>query len=78
MIREIELNFSFPKVSNLVSSLRLMLKHFWRTIERFGGVLALHFRSLSQYSRRAGSLVVGPKRTNLKVLGAKFSDGEYL
>ena len=55
-----------------------MLKHFWRTIERFGGVLALHFRSLSQYSRRAGSLVVGPKSTNLKVLGAKFSDGEYL
>ena len=37
-------------------------------MERFGGVLARHFRSLSQYSRRAGSVAVGPNRTNLKVL----------
>ena len=59
-------NFSFPKVQDLVSSLRLMLKHFWRTMERFGGVLARHFRSLSQYSSRAGSVAVGPNRTNLK------------
>ena len=60
-------NSSFPKVQDLVSSLRLMLKHFWRTMERFGGVLARHFRSLSQYSRRAGSVAVDPNRTNLKV-----------
>ncbi len=49
------------------SCFRLMLKHFSRTISRFGGFLARCFCSLSKYTSLAALVEVAPGRQRIQI-----------